>query len=256
MTFGPRTIIVSDAHLSATDAGRPQQQAFVDFLRGIDPERTRRLIVLGDLFDFWFEYRHVIFSEYFNVLRAFADLRDRGVELHFVCGNHDFWAGRFLRNELGFSIYHQPVVMDMGGKRVLLAHGDGINANDVGYRVYKKIARAKPVVALFRMLHPDLAMRLGQFVSHGSRRMFAAEDPSQGKEVAPLRAFAKGVLERGEADVVALGHSHYPVVEEMATPSGTGLYLNTGDWMFHRSYATWQDGVFELHAGSAGPTSY
>jgi len=244
------TVIVSDAHLGVTNSAKAQQQAFIGFLKTIDPARTRRLIVLGDLFDFWFEYRHVIFSGYFEVLRAFANLRDAGVELHFVCGNHDFWAGRFLHEDLGFTIYPAPTIMNMDGKRVLLAHGDGINPSDVGYRVYKKIARAKPVVALFRVLHPDWAMRLAQFVSHSSRRMFAAEDPAKGSEVGPLRAYAKGVLERGEADVVVLGHSHYPTVEEMPAPNGAGLYVNTGDWMFHRSYATWQDGQFKLHTGS------
>ena len=99
-----KTLFLSDAHLSVAPGGKPAMDVFVAFLRQIDPNGVSRIIVLGDLFDFWFEYKHVIFSGYFDVLRAFADLRDAGVELHFVCGNHDFWAGRFLESQLGFTV--------------------------------------------------------------------------------------------------------------------------------------------------------
>lgn len=241
-----KTIIFSDVHLNVSDAGSAKRASFTAFLRSIDPKEVNRLIVLGDLFDFWFEYKHVVFSGYFEVLRAFADLRDGGVEFHFVCGNHDLWAGRFLRETLGFQIHRGHLSLEFNGKRVLFVHGDGINPRDVSYRVYKRIARAAPVVRLFRLLHPDWAMALARWVSRGSRRLFMAEDLSRGAEVEPLRRFARDTLARGDADVVLCGHSHYPVQETYPTPNGPGTYINTGDWLFHESYVEWDGDTFEI----------
>ena len=240
-----KTLIVADVHLKVTPAGRDSLLEFAAFLSSLDARAYERIIVLGDLFDFWFEYRHVIFSDYFPVLRAFAGLKDAGVDLHLVCGNHDFWAGRFLRDFLGFTIHADRLEHSFGGKRALLVHGDGVNAEDWRYRIYKRIARSRWPVFLFSLLHPDWAMNLGSAVSHGSRALFMPSDPSKGREVKPLERFAKGILARGEADVVICGHSHYPVIEEAPTPSGTGLYINTGDWMFHKTYIEWDGETFQ-----------
>lgn len=238
-----KTVVFSDVHLNVAEDGRGLMRDLTAFLRGIDPADTERIVVLGDLFDFWFEYRHVIFSGYFDVLRAFADLSDAGTEIHFVIGNHDFWAGRFLRDHLRFHI-HQQLTLDIGGRRVLFVHGDGINPKDVGYRIYRRIARARPVVWLFGLIHPDWAMGIAQAVARGSRRLKNTDDLSKGSEVVPLREFAKRKLASGEADVVMCGHSHYPVVEEHPTPNGTGLYINTGDWLFHKTYVEWDGTKF------------
>lgn len=240
-----KTLIFSDVHLDVADDGREQMAGFVSFLRQIDPRDTERIIVLGDLFDFWFEYKHVIFSGYFDVLRAFADLADAGVEFHFVCGNHDFWAGRFLKRHLRFEIHPSTLRMEVGGRRVLFVHGDGINPKDVGYRIYKRIARARPIVWLFSLIHPDWAMAIAQAVARGSRHIKRVDDVSQGPEVKPLEEYAKQALAKGEADVIICGHSHYPVQMEFPSPSGTGLYINSGDWVFHRSYVVWNGNRFE-----------
>lgn len=241
-----KTVVLSDAHLEARPSGRERREQFAGFLRSLPGWGIQRLIVLGDVFDFWFEYRHAIFSEYFDVLRAFAELRDAGVDLHLVCGNHDFWAGHFLRDHLGFHIYQSSVLLDFDGRRAWLAHGDGLNPRDRGYRVYKRIARARVVVGLFGLLHPDWAMALAQRVSHTSRKYTRAPDLAQGPEAKALRAYARGVLERDEADVVLCGHAHAATLEEYPTPSGTGLYINTGDWMEHRSYVVWDGHEFTM----------
>jgi len=242
-----RTVVLSDVHLEATEAGRAQQAQFAAFLRQFAGAGLERLIVLGDLFDFWFEYKHVVFSQYFDVLRALAELHDQGVELHLVCGNHDFWAGRFLEQHLGFVIHREPAIMDFDGRRVLLVHGDGLNPRDWGYRVYKRFARAAPVIRLFGLLHPDWAMGIARLVSRTSRRMTLADDPTTGAEANALRAFAHDALGRGEADVVMCGHAHAPAYEEIPTPAGTGLYINTGDWMRHRTYLEWDGCDFHRH---------
>jgi len=117
-------LLVSDVHLDVGPQGRERMADFVTFLREVDAGRIGRIIVLGDLFDFWFEYKQVVFSGYFDVLRAFAELRERGVALDLVCGNHDFWAGRFLEQHLDFKVHRAPTVIDLDGRRTLLAHGD------------------------------------------------------------------------------------------------------------------------------------
>ncbi|MBI5093005.1 MAG: UDP-2,3-diacylglucosamine diphosphatase [Candidatus Hydrogenedentes bacterium] len=241
-----KTMIFSDVHLNVAEDGRRKMAEFTTFLRQIDPTVYDRIVILGDLFDFWFEYRQVIFSGYFDVLRAFAALRDRGVEFHFVCGNHDFWAGRFLRDYLDFSIHEASLALDFGGRRALFVHGDGINPDDWSYRLYKKIARFRPVVGTFRLIHPDWAMGIAQCVSRSSRRMFSKHDYSEGSEVKPLQRYAQRVLAQGEADVVFCGHSHYPVIEEFPARTGMGLYINTGDWLFHQTYVVWDGAGFEM----------
>jgi len=241
-----KTIVLSDVHLVADEAGRERMGRFVAFLRQIDTEDVGRIIILGDLFDFWFEYKHVIFSGYFDVLRAFADLGDKGVRFDFVCGNHDFWAGRFLRDHLGFAVHPDRLETDMADKRVLFIHGDGINERDVSYRVYKRVVRAKPVVWLFSLLHPDWAMAIARRVSNTNQRVLNPPVAADGPEVSPLKEFAQAVLARGEADVVMSGHSHYPLCEECPGPTGTGLYINTGDWLWHQSYVECDGEGFQL----------
>lgn len=250
-----KTVIFSDVHLDASVRGKERLSEFVAFLDEFVDSDVKRLIILGDLFDFWFEYKHVVFSGYFDVLRAFARLRERGIELHLVCGNHDFWAGRFLREHLGFCVYTEPAMMDFSGRRVLLVHGDGLNMKDWAYRVYKPIARARPVVWLFGLLHPDWAMAIAQRVSRTSRRMAETREPSKGSEARALRAFASETLQRGEADVVMCGHAHAPVYEEYPTPHGVGLYINSGDWMIHRSVVEWDGSEFRLLGGERGPST-
>lgn len=239
-----KTLIFSDVHLKAVPEDRERQREFIAFLRGFSPDEFDTFICLGDLFDFWFEYRSVIFSDFFEVLRAFADFRDAGVALHLVCGNHDFWAGRFLHHDLGFHIHPNIMEHPFGPYRGRLVHGDGINPEDWRYRAYKRFARNPLVVGAFRCIHPDWAMGIARAVSHGSRTFLGTEDPANGPEAQALRRYASGVIERNEADVVLCGHAHAPVLETIPCGYGTGIYINTGDWLDHRSHTVWDGAAF------------
>lgn len=241
-----KTIIFSDVHLHVVKDGKSRMDIFLRFLKQLNSSEIKRIIVLGDLFDFWFEYKEVIFSEYFDILRAFADLREQGVELILICGNHDFWAGRFLQDHIGFIVHREPVILDLFSRKVLLTHGDGINPTDYGYRIYKLFARARIVVWFFSLIHPDLAMRIARFVSHGSRSLNKEESECGGAEAKALQTFAKGKLESGEVQIVMCGHCHYPVIEELSTGNGTGLYINSGDWVRHFSYVEWDGTKFSM----------
>ena len=241
-----KTLLFSDVHLKAVPADRPRREEFISFLDSVTPDHFDRIICAGDLFDFWFEYKSVIFSDFFQVLCAFKRLRDDGIEIHLACGNHDFWAGRFLRDELGFHIHPDEAWIPFGDKNALLVHGDGLNPKDRAYRVYKRIARNPLVVGAFRLLHPDGAMALARFVSHGSRTLKAAENPAEGEEAQALRDYGKSQLAQGKADIVITGHAHAPAVEPYPTTSGTGYYVNPGDWLVHRSYVVWDGAEFRL----------
>lgn len=240
-----KALIFSDVHLKVSPDDRPRHRRFIEFLHSFDPAEYRRIICLGDLFDFWFEYRHVIFSGYFDVLRAFADFRDAGCELHLISGNHDFWGGRFLHDELGFAI-HDSFHTTFGDTRAFFIHGDGINPADRSYRVYKRFARNPFVVGAFRMIHPDWAMRIAQGVSHGSRTLKREDDPANGPEARALQAYAQDLLARGETDAVFCGHAHAPTQVALPSKTGTGLYINTGDWFHNYSYVTWDGAAFQL----------
>ena len=240
-----KTLIVADVHLMVSERGAPTRQAFEAFLRTINPAEIERIIILGDLFDFWFEYKQVIFSGYFGILSALYNLQQAGVELHLICGNHDFWAGRFLREHLNITIHPDQFAITLGQFRVLCAHGDGINPKDRRYRAYKKFARHPLIINAFRLIHPDWAMRIAQGISHGSRTLLAPDDPAQSDEVIALRKYAETELAKGQHDVIICAHTHFPEQTEYPTPTGQGLYINTGDWMEKRTYLIWNNGDFE-----------
>lgn len=260
-----KTLLFSDVHLKVGEADRSHRNSFVAFLRRMQSEDLDRVVCLGDLFDFWFEYRHVIFSAYFDVLRALADMRDAGIEIHLVCGNHDFWAGRFLETELGIHIHRDATHILFGEKRALAIHGDGINPKDRSYRAYRRIARNPLIVSAFRLLHPDAAMGLARFVSRSSRSLKSPQDravhpetgtagnpsaqrqnPRGNPEADALRAYATEVLARGAADIVICGHAHAPECAALPTPNGEGRYINAGDWYRHQSYLLWDGADFQL----------
>lgn len=250
-----KTLIFSDIHLKSIDSDRNRQKEFSDFLRNLPTSEYDRVICLGDLFDFWFEYKYVIFSEFFDVLHSFALLRDAGIALHLVCGNHDFWAGRFLHGELGFTIHPEGCVLSFGERQALLRHGDGLNPSDRAYRAYKRFAQNRWVVGAFRLIHPDLAMMIARGVSHSSRSLLGVANPEEGAEAKALRTYAQGVLSRGEADIVLCGHAHAPVIETHPSPRGEGLYINTGDWVTHRTHVVWDGQDFHLHDARGGVQS-
>jgi len=232
-----KTLIFADVHLKVDPASREKLNEFVRFLRSINPAEFRRVIIVGDLFDFWFEYRHVVFSGYFDVLRVLGDLREAGVEFHLICGNHDFWAGRFLEEHLGFRIHRQEFHCQLGERSALFVHGDGVNPADRGYRAYKRFVQLPPIVWLFgRLIHPDWAMAIAQRFSHASRNRQDLGGAARQTEVRAALDFARGIIESGRAEIVVCGHTHVSAHEEIATGRGAGVYINTGGWLEDRAY--------------------
>jgi len=237
--------IVSDVHLGAVPP--ETEQAFRRWLLHVK-ESGSRLIINGDLFDFWFEYRHVVLAEHVRVLAQLAELVESGVPVLLVGGNHDWWGGSFLRERIGVDFRQEPVTMRLHGKTVLLAHGDGLGAGDLGYRCLRLILRGRLTRWLFRWLHPDLGARLANRVSGTTRASTGgtAANVAARDRLAFLTAWARERLEADAGlDIVATGHAHRPAILELAPGR---FYVNSGDWLVHRSYATLgESGIPVLH---------
>ena len=242
MPSGP-VFLISDVHLGAIP--RETEEAFRRWLLHVKASGSR-LIINGDLFDFWFEYRSVILSKHVRVLALLADLVEAGVPVLAMGGNHDWWGGDFLRSDIGVDFHQEPVRIRVKGKSVLLAHGDGLGAGDLGYRMLRLVLRGRLTRWLFRWIHPDLGARLADRVSGTRDQLSSGATPANEGRTAFLSGWAAARLEQDPTlDIVALGHGHQPVVTEVAPGR---FYVNSGDWVLHRSYVTIDDsGRPELH---------
>jgi len=232
--------IFSDAHLGANDPEKEIRKiAKIETLFEMVRRDGDRLVILGDLFDFWFEYKHAIPKDHHHILFLIRELIRDGVAIDYISGNHDFWMGDFFTEQIGLSVYRDHLNTEYDGKQLHLIHGDGLAKGDRGYRVLKKILRNRLNIWLYRKLPPDWAIPLAKWVSGSSRRH------TQGRHehtFAPdYRAYAFDKLKEG-FDVVAIGHLHVPAYET----SDAGVYVNTGDFIDHFSYAKMQDGKITL----------
>lgn len=223
--------ITSDVHLGAVP--ERTERAFLSFLDHVGAEASR-LIIPGDLFDFWFEYGNVIPGEHFRVLAALADIVDSGVPVVITGGNHDAWGGRFLEEHVGATFHAGHLRTEMAGRPALLAHGDGLGKGDLKYRALKRVLRSRPAVLGFRALHPELGMRLARRVSTTEHK--ADTDPGKLGRARFIEDWARTTLaDDPELAYVVCGHAHLPIVEEVEPGR---YYLNAGDWITHWTYIT------------------
>lgn len=253
----PSTVLLaSDIHLGAVSPERAA--AFRAWLEEAGT-RASTVVLNGDLFDFWFEYRHVVPRGHTRTLAVLADLVDAGVEVHLTGGNHDWWGGSFLEDEIGLRFHRDAVELDLAGHRTLVAHGDGLGPGDTGYKVLKRVIRSPLFVWSFRWLHPDWGARVAGHASFTEGRA-AGPTPPEVERSAVLEAWACAHLaEHAHLDLLTLGHTHLPRRVEAAPGR---WYVNTGDWVHHCSYAElepgepprllrWPDGapVGDVHPG-------
>ena len=225
------TLIVSDAHLGAVPS--ENERAFGALLERV-PALAGELLINGDLFDFWFEYRTVILSRHFRTLRRLAEVVDAGIRVRLVGGNHDAWGGEFLRDQIGLELLEGPVVTEVGGRRAYVAHGDGLGGGDWGYRVLKRATRSGAGRGLFRLVHPDFGTRLARLVSATSDKQ-AAGPGDEDARADHLSRHADEILRSDPSlQLVVFGHAHRPELREVEPGRH---YLNAGDWIHHCTYA-------------------
>jgi len=224
------TVIISDLHLGAVPG--TVQRDFLSFTERWHGA-AETLLINGDLFDFWCEFKTVVSSQHFHTLRALADLRDSGVRLILVGGNHDAWGGSFLEEKIGIELVDGPIELEIAGHRALVAHGDGLGPGDHGYKMLKRVIRSRPFRRFMRWIHPDVAWGIASRVSRTADR--AEHSFQRAKRTAAiLETEAVRLLdERPDLDLVVFGHSHTPALKSVGDRR---FYVNSGDWIEHRTY--------------------
>jgi len=228
---------ISDLHLGCEPRHCiPQREERLLLLLRSFKGQASHVFLVGDVFEFWMEYRDYVNRNHFGLLRALAELVESGVEVHYLCGNHDFRLDDFFPRTLGIQV-HRTLRMDLQGHRIWLQHGDGCARSDWKYRLASRVLHSPLNVALFRTLHPDWGMSLARFVGHTSRTVNQESD----QKLAEYQSFAREVLMREQCDTVVLGHNHLGGIWDL----GCGQLVNCGQWLFELSYAQLLDGVFK-----------
>lgn len=222
--------LASDVHLGAIPP--ENERAFLHWLEEVGASASH-LVLNGDLFDYWFEYRTAIPQGYTRALGALARLVDAGIPVHLLGGNHDWWGGRYLEEEVGIRFHRDPVELSLAGRATLLAHGDGLGPGDRGYKALRLLLRSTPFRWAYRWLHPDLGSRVANRASSTAHR--GAPTDGELHRARVLARWARETLEaREELELVVLGHTHVPALEEVFPGR---FYLNCGDWVYHRTFA-------------------
>ncbi|MBM3403662.1 MAG: UDP-2,3-diacylglucosamine diphosphatase [Bacteroidetes bacterium] len=233
----------SDFHLGIPD--HPQslerEKKIVAWLEEVRKD-AQAIYLMGDVFDFWFEYRTVVPKGYVRLFGKLAEITDAGIPVHLFRGNHDMWAFDYLEKELGLIMHRDPEILDLPGKRFYIAHGDGLGPGDKGYKFIKKVFQNRILQWLFSWIHPDLAIRIANFWSGQSRYLNLTKKEEELKrltannsENAPLAIHSRNILADGEQiDYFIYGHWHLPIDVKL---TDTCRYINLGDWLTNFTYA-------------------
>ncbi|MCB0654814.1 MAG: UDP-2,3-diacylglucosamine diphosphatase [Saprospiraceae bacterium] len=227
----------SDFHLGvdARLTTREREKQIVRWLHHITPS-CGHLYLVGDLFDFWFEYRRVIPKGFTRLLGALAEMRDQGIPITIFTGNHDLWMFGYLSEEIGVQVItNQPVRVEHNGKKFVIGHGDGLGPYDKGYKFLKKVFTNSLAQWCFARIHPDLGIRMARFWSGKSREANDQLELFKGLELEWLYEYACQEQLKDPVDYYLFGHRHLPI--NAGLPGGRARYINLGDWLYHNSYA-------------------
>jgi len=227
---------ISDVHLGLhpKEKSLEREKILVSWLDEIMDD-AEELYLMGDIFDFWHEYRHVVPKGFTRFLGRLAEMTDRGIKLYFFSGNHDIWAYDYFRTELGAEIYHKPITREIKGQKFFLAHGDGLGPGDFSYKLLKWTFRNKLLQFLFARIHPNFALSLGKAWSKKSRYskgIVAEEYKESDKELQII--FARQRLRTEHFDFFIFGHRHIPLDIQIAEKTRS---INLGDWIYNFTYA-------------------
>ncbi len=249
MSEKDKVYFISDAHLGIDFGMSGEREAhLIEFLRS-SADRMSHLFIVGDLFDFWVEYREAIRPVFFNILHALRSLAESGIRIHYLAGNHDFALGDFLPEKIGIEVHKELYRTTLQGKVLHIQHGDGLLASDVAYRVLKRILRNKTNQKLFKLLHPNLGVMIAQGMSLKSRNSRREEQAET--KLPEYKDHAHRITEAGP-DIVVFGHTHYPRIHRF----GNGkIYCNTGEWIHRYTFGELFRGRMRLweHIPNAAP---
>ncbi len=231
-------LFISDIHLGlqSKEIEDKKERLLVKFLN-FAKDNCDELFIVGDLFDYWFEYKRVYQKGFFRTLTTLQDLTENGIKVHYFIGNHDFFHKDFFEKEIGVILYHQGREFILNGKKFFIGHGDGLVKNDLGYNILKMILRNKFIQFLYGLIHPDLGVRLARFTSKYSRDYTTKKD--YGEEDGLFEAARKKIDEGNE--IVIFGHLHKKCFEKYKN----GDYINLGSWIDSPCYGEFKEN-FEI----------
>ncbi|MEC4112986.1 UDP-2,3-diacylglucosamine diphosphatase [Myroides pelagicus] len=232
----------SDHHFGAPtrELSIPREKLFLQWLNEKQQDMGA-LFILGDLFDFWFEYKTVVPKGFVRILGKLAEIKDSGVPVFFFVGNHDLWMDDYFQVELGIPVYHEPKIFNINGKRFFIGHGDGLGPGDYGYKRMKKVFTNRFSKWLFRWLHPDIGVRLASYLSVKNKLISGDEDIKYlGEDKEWLILYAKRKLESSHYDYFVFGHRHLPMILDLGKQA---KYVNLGDWISYFTYAVFDNDI-------------
>ena len=243
-----KTFFITDSHLGSGADSRKRECDMVQWLTAIEPE-ARTVIMLGDIFDFWFTYKYAVPRGYVRLLGKMAQMVDSGIEFHFFIGNHDMWLFDYLEKEIGVTMHTEPEEMVIDGKHFLMGHGDGMDNGDRHYNFLKRVFRSRLNQWLFAGIHPNIGFPLANRWSANSRRKhsllansYLGDDKEAIFQYCTRRQKENIAAELPPYDFFLFGHRHTPVCR----PIGDAMYVNVGNWIENRDYAVFNGKKLEL----------
>lgn len=242
---GKKVYFLSDFHLGVPDhaSSLVREKKIVAFLERAKADAAT-IFIVGDLFDFWFEYRKVVPKGYVRILGKLAELTDVGIPVHFFVGNHDMWMSGYFEQELNIPVYHESRVFEFNGKKFFVGHGDGLGPGDHGYKAIKKVFRNPLSKFLFGLIPPFFGISLAAFFSKSSRASTGESDEKfLGEENEWLILYCKEKLKEQSYDYFVFGHRHLPIDFQLNEKS---RYINLGDWIKYDSYAVFDGTALQL----------
>lgn len=236
-TVNKKIYFASDFHLGAPnhEVSLIREKLIVKWLDEIKAD-AQEIYLMGDMFDFWYEYRHTAPKGFIRFLGKLAEIVDSGIPITLFTGNHDMWMFEYLPKEIGVTIYREPIERTFNGKRFFLGHGDGLGPGDFGYKFIKKVFANKVCQWLFARIHPNFGMGMAHYWSHKSRASNGGENEEKFVSVDHewLAIYAKEILQKTHYDYFIFGHRHLPLDIQLTEKS---KYINLGEWITYNSYA-------------------
>jgi UDP-2,3-diacylglucosamine hydrolase len=237
LTGTEKIYFASDFHLGLAAGSPPleREKRVVSWLNSVS-EDAKEIYLIGDIFDFWWEYRLVVPRGFTRFLGTISALTDSGIAVHFFTGNHDMWVGDYLSAECGMIVHTSPFTTDFNGKKFHLAHGEGLGTTSTGYKILLSIFRNRPLQVMYSALHPSIGVGIGHRWSLSSRLGKGITKEFLGEEKEDLIRYARSVLEKDKIDYFIFGHRHLAMSYKLQTGAEI-VFL--GDWIKNGSYAEW-----------------
>jgi UDP-2,3-diacylglucosamine hydrolase len=242
---GKRIYFASDFHLGVPDAkaSLEREKKIIRWLELIKAD-AHSIYLLGDIFDFWFEYRNAIPKGFIRLQGKLAQLRDEGIPIFFFTGNHDMWMFDYFPTELGIPIYRKPIELEIGKQLLMIGHGDGLGPGDTSYKFLKKFFDSKLCQWLFARIHPNLGIGIARYWSRNSRiANMKREEKFNGEENEFLLTYCRELEKTRHHDYYIFGHRHLPLDLKVGDHS---QYINLGEWVHNYTYASYDGNSVEL----------